>query len=85
MKLLSCLLLSSILQAAADDPSLRPHQNPTDGATQKYSERLRILTDLDGDGVDDIVTEIKIGKNQVVKGFKANGKDFGGFETNVDD
>jgi hypothetical protein len=41
--------------------------------------------DLDGDEVDDFGTEIKVGKNEVVKGFKANGKDIGGFETNVDD
>jgi hypothetical protein len=40
--------------------------------------------DLDGDGIDDFLTQIKVGKNQVLKGFK-NGNPFGGFETNVDD
>ncbi len=55
MKLITCLLSSSILHAAAADPSLAPYQNPTDGAGQKYSERLRILTDLDGDGVEDML------------------------------
>ncbi|HEY8961921.1 MAG TPA: hypothetical protein VIM57_06915 [Luteolibacter sp.] len=55
MNLLACLFLSSILQAAAADPSLLPYPNTTDGAVQKYSERLRILTDLDGDGVEDML------------------------------
>lgn len=55
MKPLACLLLSSVLLSAADDPSLVPLRNQFDGATQKYSERLRILADLDGDGVDDML------------------------------
>jgi hypothetical protein len=55
MKLLLCLLLPTVLQAAAEDPSLVPHPNSMDGATQKYSERLRILADLDGDGVEDML------------------------------
>lgn len=54
MKLLTSLLISTVLQAAAD-PSLVPLQNPTDGAPRKYSERSRILTDLDGDKVDDML------------------------------
>ena len=53
MKILSCLLLATVLLASAEDPSLVPHRNPMDGANQKYSERSRILTDLDGDGVED--------------------------------
>ncbi|MBN8458259.1 MAG: hypothetical protein J0M04_10525 [Verrucomicrobia bacterium] len=55
MKPLACLLLSSVLLSAADDPSLVPLRNQFDGATQKYSERLRILADLDGDGVEDML------------------------------
>jgi hypothetical protein len=55
MKLLACLLLSTALQAVAGDPSLLPYPNPTEGAVQKYSERLRILTDLDGDGMEDML------------------------------
>lgn len=55
MKLIAYLVLSSIVHASAVDPSLVPHQNPTDGAVKKYTERLRILTDLDGDGVEDML------------------------------
>lgn len=55
MKLHSCLILSTALAAVAADPSLVPHPNPMDGATRKFSERLRILTDLDGDGVEDML------------------------------
>jgi hypothetical protein len=55
MKTLACLLLSSTLLLAKDDPSIVPLQNPFEGANSKYSERLRILTDLDGDGVEDML------------------------------
>lgn len=55
MKLLPCLLISTVLQVAAADPSLVPLLNPTDGGVRKYSERSRILTDLDGDKVDDML------------------------------
>lgn len=55
MKTLACLLLSSNLLLAKDDPSILPLQNPSEVANSKYSERLRILTDLDGDGVEDML------------------------------
>lgn len=55
MKLLAFLLLQSVFLAAAEDPSLIPHLNSLDGAAQKYSERSRILTDLNGDGVEDML------------------------------
>ena len=56
MKPLACLLLSSTLLSAGDDASIIPLlRNQFDEADSKYSERLRILTDLDGDGVEDML------------------------------
>jgi hypothetical protein len=54
MKLLPFLLLS-LLPALAADPSMIAHPNSIEGTGQTYSERLRILTDLDGDGVEDLL------------------------------
>lgn len=53
MKLIPHLLIFASLHAAAADPSLEPHPDPT--GQKKYGERFRILTDLDGDGVDDLL------------------------------
>lgn len=53
MKLFICLLISTVLQVAAGNPSLAPIRHPIEKG--KYSERSRILTDLDGDGVKDML------------------------------
>lgn len=53
MKLIASFLLLATLRAIADDPSLKPHPDPTGKA--KYSERYRILVDIDGDGTDDML------------------------------
>jgi hypothetical protein len=53
MKLIPPLLILVSLHAAAADPSLEPHPDPT--GQKKYVERFRILTDLDGDGIADLL------------------------------
>lgn len=53
MKPITGLVLLSTISALADDPSLKPHPDPT--GKVKYSERYQILVDLDGDGADDIL------------------------------
>jgi hypothetical protein len=53
MKLIPHLLILISLQAPAADPSLQPLPDPT--GKKKHVERSRILTDLDGDGVDDLL------------------------------
>jgi hypothetical protein len=53
MKLTIGLLLLGAISVFAADPSLKPYPDPTGKA--KYSERYRILADLDGDGVDDML------------------------------
>ena len=53
MKLIPHLLILATLHAAAADPSLQPQPDPT--GQKKYAERFRILTDLDGDGIDDLL------------------------------
>jgi hypothetical protein len=53
MKLIPHLLILATLHAAAADPSLEPLPDPT--GQKKHVERFRILTDLDGDGVDDLL------------------------------
>ncbi|WP_411846883.1 hypothetical protein AAFN60_05075 [Roseibacillus persicicus] len=51
-KLALNLLLGSLLSCAAD-PSLKPLSDVT--GQSKYSERYRIIVDLDSDGVDDML------------------------------
>ena len=41
------------LRASADDPSLKPILSQT--VNDEFSERFRILTDLDGDGTEDML------------------------------
>ncbi len=53
MKLIASLWIFSSFYAVAGDPSLVPHPDPTGKA--KYAERSRIITDLDGDGVNDML------------------------------
>lgn len=53
MKTVFLLLILTSLHSLADDPSLRALPDPT--AKAKYAERQRILTDLDGDGLDDML------------------------------
>ncbi|MBK1884497.1 hypothetical protein JIN85_18925 [Luteolibacter pohnpeiensis] len=53
MKIIAGLLLISSICAFADDPSLQPLPDPTGKA--KYAERSRIIVDLDGDGVMDLL------------------------------
>ncbi len=55
MKPLACLLLSAALLSAAEDPSLVALRDHRDGVAPKFSERMRILADLDGDGVEDML------------------------------
>ena len=58
MKPLQYLLILSLFQTARADPSLTPLLDADDGSGQKYAERFRILTDLDGDGVDDMLLSL---------------------------
>ncbi len=53
MKLITSILIASCLHAAASDPSQSPLKDPT--GKSKFSERSRLLADLDGDGVDDML------------------------------
>jgi len=53
MKVITGLLLTGALSALAADPSLQPQADPT--GQSKYAERYRILVDLDGDGVEDML------------------------------
>ena len=53
MKTIAGLLLIGSLSALAGDPSLKPQPDPTGKA--KYAERYRIIVDLDGDGMDDML------------------------------
>lgn len=55
MKSIIVLLLLLPFLAVAEDPSLTPCENPTDGAEQKYLERWRVLADLNGDGTQDML------------------------------
>jgi hypothetical protein len=50
-------MLPSLLSShAEDDPSLKPTYEQD--SNTKYAERYRVLTDLDGDGVQDLILSI---------------------------
>jgi len=53
MKTIASLLLFITCHAMAGDPSLKAFEDPTEEA--KYAERYRVLVDLDGDGVEDML------------------------------
>jgi len=53
MKLATTLLLIGTLSVSAADPSLKAHPDPT--GTAKYTERYRLIVDLNGDGADDML------------------------------
>lgn len=53
MRLTTTLLLLGTISLLAGDPSLTPYPDPI-GKT-KYSERYRLLVDLDGDGDEDML------------------------------
>jgi len=53
MKLIAPFLLVAACHAMAGDPSHKAFEDPTERA--KYAERYRILVDLDGDGVNDML------------------------------
>ncbi|MGD9419110.1 MAG: hypothetical protein Q7R22_009215 [Verrucomicrobiota bacterium JB025] len=53
MKTIATLLLIGSLPSLADDPSLKAQPDPTGKA--KYAERSRIIVDLDGDGMNDML------------------------------
>ena len=53
MKFILALLMIGSLYLAGADPSLKPYKDPAEKT--KYAERYRILTDLDGDGVNDML------------------------------
>jgi hypothetical protein len=53
MKIIASLLLCAACHAMAGDPSLEAFKDPTERA--KYAERYRILVDLDGDGLNDML------------------------------
>jgi len=53
MKLIVFIVIASGMHLAGSDPSLIPLKK-TNGE-EKYAERFRILTDLDGDGVNDML------------------------------
>jgi len=53
MKTLTSILLLFASHVMAGDPSLKAFEDPTERAN--YAERYRILVDLDGDDVDDML------------------------------
>jgi hypothetical protein len=53
MRTIAVLFVLGSCQVMAGDPSLKAFEDPTERA--KYAERNRILVDLDGDGVDDML------------------------------